>query len=404
MTYISNVSITKIGSCKKLSITFNNLRTDSSFVNAIRRILIGELKTYSLSGDIDIKTNTTKGLFKNNQIIINTISQIPIFINNVTDKLLNKDPRFIISDINDPHKPFINNNNEDITLYAHNFIIYDNNDHIIDFPIKDIILHNTSFIKLRKGEQIHIEVRPKDGIGRNNYAKWKGARVNYRFESYTSLGLIKPTNIGNSPITNLPFETNDEKQNYPINIYNEPTHITLQISSIDHHTEIDSFILALDTLHNKLLTIINMIDDPNSNNISKIKIKYDDNIDNKLTVIITDLIDQLDGIEHNNPLATDTLANIISSHILYNILDHIGTNDTNNQLKNIFATYKQPHPEDPVIEIYTKIPNDLLPPNINKSITGNHTPSYKIFIYTINQIALMITDIKTEFINIIKSL
>lgn len=404
-SYISNIDYPNIGNSQKLKITFNNLRMDTSFVNAIRRILIAEIKTYSLAGDINIKTNTTKGFFKNNELIQHIISKVPFFINSDNNKLLNKDPRFIISDPNNINKPLINVNNEDLVIHAYDLKIIDPNDQPINYPIQNIVLHNISLLKLRKGEQFHMEVRPKESIGRNNYANWKNSRVSYKIESYVSLGLKKSTSNIVNPITGIITETNEEKKDYPINKYNQPTHITIQIDSLHHHDNDTSFIMALDLLENKLLTLRNMIENPNSNQLSSVKISYDDNVPHLLIFTITDNLNDDDkDFFHNNPLATDTLANLITSHILFNIID-IFDGETpeviNSKLRHIFSAYRIPHPENPIIEIRCKIPPEILPKHINQHISGDFSPSYKMLLYTLEQIATLANNVKTQFITLI---
>ena len=105
-------------SANRLMVRFEHPSMDQSFVNALRRILIGELKTYSLMAHTKISKNTTSF---NNEFILSRIQMIPVKINDTSDlEWLERNLIFRFCDDNNWEDPIINEGDLDLHLSEKN--------------------------------------------------------------------------------------------------------------------------------------------------------------------------------------------------------------------------------------------------------------------------------------------
>lgn len=361
-----------------LYITFQNDEMDHSLINAFRRITIGENITYSLKGEVKILINTS---CFNDEYLINRINMIPLQQTLAQD---NQDLVFYLCHPNDPKLPIINNNDIDITITAHQFQIYDTTGNKSNINVTDIIPYDFPLIKLRKGQEFHLFIKPESGIGRR-HATWKSCTATIKYENVVSLGekVVDKTN----PITGTIIETIPDKRDYPKNSLGNPKFITLSLKSNGHLTSEDAFKLTLTTLENKLLTLKHLIDNPmashNDEKSSSIEIIPSTDINNFIQVKITDPDKTL------SPIATHTIGNLLAEHMNYRLLKML--NNNMDLIRESMSAYLNPHPLDSVIYLKIKTPD-----NLYKDST-DIPPSLRLLDDTIEDILGYIRQIKVEF-------
>tara|TARA_R100001163_G_C5068178_1_gene208082 strand:- start:6386 stop:7531 length:1146 start_codon:yes stop_codon:yes gene_type:complete len=366
-----------------LKLVFQGQEMDQSIINAIRRIIIGESPSYSLLGNFTIHLNTSE---LNDEYIMTRIQMIPLFVQNFNDvSFFEQKPLFFISSPDDPKTPLINENDRDLIVNTHMFQIFDQSgNNITDkYPIESIIKYNMPILKLRKGQEFHLEVEPSLGIG-HNHASFKSAIVTYKFENPVSSG--DKTDVNNSPITGEKIETIADKKNYyKDETWENPSNISMTIRENGHYTVDDSFRLALQTLENKLLRLQVLIDNKNtlaSENNTSIEIIPSTDIDNYIQIRIQDP-DNTD-----TPIATHTIGNLIATHMNYRIGKMTKMNIE--QIRLSMASYKRPHPLDEIIYINVKAP-----PGIYNDDKVN--PSERLIDDTISDILGYINKVQAEF-------
>lgn len=375
---ISNLSSLPGG---KLQITFNHLSMDPSFINALRRILIGEMRTYSLASNLQISHNTTSF---NNEFILSKMKMIPAKVNDTRDlKWLEQNLIFRFCSQDNWDDPVVNTGDLDMHLTVHMLQIFDQEgNRVTQYDIREIFPYDFEIITLKKQQQIHISGEIASGIGRN-HATWKGCLVAYKFENPVSQNKSK-SSTGNNPITNQPNETIQEKQSYERNSLDNPEKISLTLKTTGHFSPLDCFRISLDTLEEHLITLRELIDNPMASahtTKTTVEIIPHKDIDNYLQIKIQDL-----G-EHEQPLATHTMGNLLAKHMYYRVLNM--TNHDLNQVRQTMTSYRQPHPLDRIIELNIKVPEALYPDH-------QKDPSLRLFDDTVDDLLNHINQLRYE--------
>jgi len=380
-------------SAGRIKVTFDHPDMDPAFLNALRRMLIGELKVYSLASNLKITKNTTSF---NNEFIQSRVRLVPVKFNDLNNpkskahqtsiRVLESKLIFRFCDPDNWEEALTNKGDLDLHLSIHMMKIFDQEGNLItDLDIKEIFPYNMEIITLRKQQQIHISAEIASGIGKN-HACWKGCMVAYKFENPVSLG-EKPPTTGQNPITNVNNETIPEKREFPINERQNAQIISLTLKTNGHYTPNDCIQLALDTMEEKLITLKELVDNPMLNGTSRsvrtnVEIIPHKDIENYVQIKIQDMT------EHDMPLATHTLGNMIAKHMYYRLTDMIG-NDLE-QLRKSMTSYRQPHPLDRIIYINIKVPDNLYKDNQQKD------QNLRLFDETIDHLIQNINQIREE--------
>jgi len=365
-----------------LKITFQNESMDPSFVNALRRLMIGECPSYSLAGDFTIHLNTS--IF-NDEYIMTRVKMIPLFVENLEDlSFFDQKPVFHLCAPDDPKNPLINNDDVDLMVTTHMFQVYDQTGNpLSDYKIQDLIPYNIPIMKLRKGQEFHLEIEPMSGIG-HNHATFKTGMITYKFENSVSNGEKKVSAI--NPITKEKLETIADKQGYPQNERGNPRAIQMTVSSVGHYTPENCLRLALNTLEDKLLRLQVLVDnriESNDENETRVEIIPSTDIENYIRIKIIDP-DQTDV-----PLATHTMGSLLAAHLSYRM--HSLVNGDLDRIREAMTSYQRPHPLDEIIYLNIKTPSDLY----GRDYSGN-APE-RMLDETINDLLEYIGELKKTF-------
>lgn len=385
-------SVERIGDDLKL--IFQGEEMDPSFLNALRRIMIGENTTLSLMGDFTIHQNGSK---LNDEYIETRVKLMPI-----RDEMKDKigDLVFWLSRDNDTKSPLINQDDRPLIVTSEMFQIYDSSGNRLDdkYQVTDFIPYNMPLLKLRKGEEIRLSVEVNSGIGRN-HASWKSAGVTMKNENPVSLGEAKKTGPV-SPITGERLETIEDKRSYRRNLFGNPENISLRISYNGHLRPDQVFLLTLDTLETKLNSF-QLLLDPSAQNlqdddtVTTIKVTPPSpEIPRKIEVTVKD------PEETSNPLATHTIGNLLRNHMSYRLVRMTAIEPTEanplgmnlEQIRQSISAHMIPHPLDPIMILKIRTP-----PEIGYSDDDGVEPSLKLLNDTIDDLLGYIKAIKKEF-------
>jgi DNA-directed RNA polymerase alpha subunit len=377
----------------ELKVVFQGEKMDPSFVNALRRVLMSEIKAFSLMGNHMIMSNSSQ-VFKNNEFLISRISLIPIYVEDESiDKmeLNSKKLEFCICDNDDKNKPLINLGDEDLVISSYSFQIYEKDTgNRSKLRVEDMIKYDYPILKLRKGEEFHYKGEIAAGCG-YYHATWKGCRVTYKFENDASMmelmGNKKSLEFQRSEITGKILETNETKRNFEKNELGNPEHISLTLRSVGHYNEEYCFRLALDTLEEKLLILENMVENPRQmkNQVTRVEIIPNGSIENYVQVKIQDLEPSMQF------LASHTLGNLIESYMYNRVVKKVGGNLE--EIRQTLSNYKMPHPLDKIIYLHIKVP-----PGYYDKKGNTDDKCIKLLLETIAELKDVIGELRNEFI------
>ena len=372
-------SIQRVNGGQTLKIIFHGEEMDQSFVNSLRRTLMSEIKTYSLMAQQSVLSNTSQ-VFKNNEMLINRIGQIPIYIKDL-DKatFLQEKLIFYICEPDEPDKPLVNNNDTDLEITSYSFQIYDTEGNLTKYKIEDLVPYDLPILKLRKGEEFHYKCEMAEGVG-YYHANWKGCRVAMKYENEISLK-SDHSKSKKSIITGLPLETLDNKRNYPKEQNGDPKFISLSITSVGHYEPELCFKLALETLEEKLLILRNLVENPRMLLSTQINIIHNVNIDNYIEIKIQDME------ETQQFLATETLGNLLRRHMFFKLEKE--TKGDLSKLSKCLINYKRPHPLDRILVLVIQIAPGIW----NKS----DIPAIQLFYETTDNLIGYIKQLKKDF-------
>lgn len=363
-----------------LKITFQGDEMDPSLVNAIRRILMGELRTYSLMDNFTIHANTT--MF-NDEYLETRINMIPIFLKDPKNiKILDEKLVFKICEDGKPNEALVNTGDLDLMIKAHMLQVYDQYGNRVDMDIKDLIPYDFILLKMRKGEKFHMSVEVSDGIGRN-HTSWKSCIATYKFENPVSTGEKKVS--GKNPITKESHESIADKRGYSKNRWENPKNISLTLKSNGHYETEDCFLMALDTLEENLLSFRVLVDNPargQDEDVTRVEIIPSSDIENYIQIKV------MDPDRVGQPLATHTLGNLLANHMYYNLFDQV--KGDLNRIRESMCSYRQPHPLDSIIYLHIKTPDGLYK-------NSDQNPSLKLLDETIDRLLGYIRKLRSEF-------
>lgn len=258
-----------------------------SYANAIRRIIISDLYTYTIDNNsIEFYTNNS---MLNNDFLRKRLELIPIIsdLNNI-----NYDD-IIISCKKD------NEQDDIINIYINDFVCKDKNDNIIENKIIFKQL-NILFSKLNKNQSIAFE------------CKLKKSNAYYSGSSFSPVSVCYYTfKIDNKKVKEITNEM-DEKQKkvflcqdveriYEKNDLGEPHTYEFYIESIGFYNINDIFKLGINSLKEKLNSLMSEFLNDKS---KKITILDNDDENNEFTRFL---------IDHEN----DTIGNLLSSYVSF---------------------------------------------------------------------------------------
>lgn len=363
----------------KLKLTFQGDEMTPAFVNSLRRICMAEIVTYSLM-DVEILHNTSR-VYKNNQFVSDRVKLIPIYINDPKHSSLVNEKLFFYISAKDDSTRFLRNEADDtLTITAHDFQIFDEEKNLNHkYDIKEIIKYPLPILSLRKGEEVHIKVSIKGGVGAL-HASWKGCIPIYKWENTTSLNPQKDAK--RSLITNEVLETMDEKRNYPKTEMGNPKNISLSICDNGHYDSDIVFRLALDKLEEKLLILSNLMDNPKASQDTVVEIIPNANFD-----MLAISIKIEDKVRTPTFLATETIGKLLSSAMFYILYEKVQGNI--DKLRECLCTDRKPHPLDNIIYIDIKTAKDLY--------SKVESQPRQLFNDTIEKLLKLIKEVKTEF-------
>jgi hypothetical protein len=292
--------------------------------------------------------------------------------------VLESDIFFYISALGDPDHPLVNENDLDLTIFAHDLQIFDSQKNPVPISIKDIVQNNYPLLKLRKGEEFHFRGQVARGIG-HYHATFKGAIVAYKFENAVSLKpptKKQPTN----PITGQVLETIPDKRNFPTNRLGNPEHISLTIKPIGHYEPKACFQLALDTIEQKLRILQNLLNDPKHFDTTRVTIMPDANIPGRVLIKVHDLKESEDF------LASNTIIELVTRHMFYKASDMI--NNDPEALLQMMTSCKREHRLHPIMTIDIKPPSTIYP--------KSEDPAIQLFNETIENLLSYIAILRKE--------
>ena len=365
-----------------LKITFQGDRIDPSFVNCLRRLMIGECPSYSLAGDFTIHLNTSS---LNDEYIMTRVHMIPIFVSTIDDlSFFEKKPIFWIAAKGDIRNPLINNDDKDLMVTTHMLQVFDKSGNPLDVDIKQLIKYDFPILKLRKGQEFHLEVTPVSGIG-HNHATFKTGMVTYKFENPVSSGEKDVKSV--NPITKEKLETIADKKAYFKNDRGNPRNITITVRENGHYTVEDCVRLALRIMEDKLLRLQVLIDNRmglgTDDTQTSIEIIPSTDIENYIQIKI------VDPDVSDMPLATHSIGNLLANHMNYRIEELI--KGDLEMIRDSMASDRRPHPLDEIIYLNIKTPKNLY----GKDFTGN--ASERLLDETIGDLLGYIRQIKGKF-------
>lgn len=377
MSHIKKLSVEDNG---KIKITFQGDEMTPAFVNALRRVSMAEIMTYSLMNNVEVLHNTSKA-YKNNEFVSDRVRLIPIYISDPKhSSLVNDNLIFSICAKDDSTRPLVNNNDDTLTITAHDFQIFDEEKNLSrKYDITEMIKYPLPIISLRKGEEVHIKTGIKGGVGAL-HASWKGCIPTYKWEN--TISLDPPKDAKRSLITNEVLETIDDKRNYPKTNVGNPQHISLSISDTGHYDSDIVFGLALDTLEEKLLVLSNLVDNPMANKDTIVEIVPNANFD-----MLAISIKIEDKVRTPMFLASETIGKLLSSTMFYILYEKI--NGNMDKLRECMCADRKPHPLDNIIYIDIKTTKNLYP--------KAESQPRQLFNEAIDKLLKLIKEVRTEF-------
>lgn len=378
----SNLIAEKERNGSVLRIRFQGMEMDPSFVNTLRRIIMGELPCYSLMGNFTIHSNTS---IYNDEYLETRFKLVPIYVADVKkSEILDQRLVFHICEDNNPKAPLVNENDLDLVVTTHMLQIYDEYGNKLEYDVKDYILYDFPMLKLRKGEEFHLSVEINDGIGRN-HSSWKSAIVTYKFENDVSLRRPEK-NAKRNPISNEVIETIKDKKEYKKNVHSNPESISMTIKGNGHYEPETCFMLALNNLEEKLHNFRLLVENPMASQAeertTKVEILPNNDIENYIQIKVTD------PDKSNFPLATHTMGNLLANHLYYHLYDKIQGDIQ--KIRESMCSYNYPHPLDTIIYVNIKTPEGLY---------GNteRYPSLELLDETITNLLGYIAKLRKEF-------
>jgi DNA-directed RNA polymerase II subunit RPB3 len=281
------------------SIIFNIKNVSHSLVNALRRIILSEIKTLKFRTEpyekSDVKIKINNGCL-HNEFLAHRIGMIPINVENVDDfnveeytfKLkVKNDTNKIINITTNDFKVYFNSSGEEKEITDHNMFPEDpiTKEHIL------ICILKPNFSNLEEGEEINIECKASISNGAENAGYSPACKSVFyntvdEHKSTEELNkLIKTEGLTSEDKRSiiLNFTNHEKYRHYKTNEYGEPNEFTFEIESIGVFKPENIFKKAIILLKNKIqLFSINI----NANNNEYVDIVKSNTIINALDINI----------------------------------------------------------------------------------------------------------------------
>lgn len=251
---------------KRLDFDIENI--DVSVVNAIRRVILSEIKNVACT-DVTFIKNTSA---LHNEYTSHRLSLLPLCFSEKEIEKFNSDKyKFVI---NESGKKNITTH--DIRIYDDNGNLYSEQVHRQIFPACPITKNYILISKLKNDEEaLHVEFRASKGIAKDN-AQWSTVSTCTYFFNINEELVEKERETA---VDKNKFETIDKFRLYKKNVYGEPNsfHFTIESECLMQPQEI--FVQSVEILKNKLQNVlysskIDVIDE--ESNMYVIQIKNED--------------------------------------------------------------------------------------------------------------------------------
>lgn len=323
----------------------NNDKYKLSFMNAIRRICIGEVKINAINIEsINIYNNTS---CINHSMLKKRLELCPIYKKNIYDNL----------------KLSLDITNTDFkmkSIYLSDFKILNkhSNKEEFDYNISDIFIYpKILFAKLKQDENIYIEAEfTENNLNNANSAFCPVCPITFHFKQDEAKVKNELSKL-KSEFEKNDYKLRDADRLYQMNEKYEPTICVYSLESCGNISPNQIIKECLDIFEQKLLNQIKKIESYNSNELLEIK-KADYNIE---------------SFDYRFKYEDTTLGNLLQEYIF-----------ENNKIN--FVGYDVPHPLDNILIIRLGLNKDTTIENTNK-----------IMIDTINMIIDYIKDLQKEW-------
>lgn len=317
---------------------------DTSIANAIRRIIMSEIKNLAFSPN-DIKLSQNKSQY-HNEVLIKRFGYITINMDYVNDNHIKpNDIKLILSSKDNIDEPLKNDTQSIMKVYLHQHLSLFISNKKLD--IKQLCPHNSLLLTLRPREEIRAEMIPSYGIGLQN-AIWHSGICAYKFATDTDIKAEEDDE-------HVPYiETNEELLKYIGHDRKKPVSIILTVESIGKFTSINLLKQSISVINEKVERIEKMI----------LSSKLDIDMDKNTPYLAKYRINNEDH----------TIGNVLEYYSLMRLIYYIKktvenmiqsetikeTDKDDEMLKLItqcVCGYRKVHPDDQFIELCLQIPH-----------------------------------------------
>lgn len=347
---------------------------DTSIANGIRRAVMNTSKCYALTETLtedmintinsifDLNFNPDNKMytvfytsFDNVQKLSHRLSRMPIYYGKETEKYL-ESGNLIVTYGSDPTHPYVHESNEPLRIYSRNLTVThypgseeeESKSHELNKDEKaDLFKYNSYLFTLHKGDILHMFAQPVAGYGATN-TKFNPCPTRYCYVSddmssiagernYARNGEVIKDMCGNPEQIEIRVEENGKK--HPI------------------HATADAIEYMIDQ--------IKYFQQEYANDTSEVVKLKESGISNLQIIQIFNPTEEADRLHETDSridfIADYTLANMITSHMLYKVLSIIylvaGTDET--VLFRLMEQTKiaclKPHPNPRIMEMQIKI-------------------------------------------------
>lgn len=302
---------------------------DFSIVNALRRIIIGELDTWAVDPElVAITTNTSQ---YNSEVLRERMGLITINsqeVSKIGDVIL------VLSDSTNVDEPFKNTTNGDLKVYINDLkLIKDGK--IVKTDLRQLLPHNSILLTLHSGEAIHMSMKLKKGKGIQN-PRWNAGYCMYKFVTDRDLD----TEYGE-------VETNQQQFEYQGANEKSPRAVILTLESYGKMETSTMIVSAINELQTRLNNIWDELGNSASKKVTARQVGEDDSF----------ITFKIFGEDH-------TIGNVLSyicfNEIYQSIKDTCDQRSDKNPVNYIvecLTDYVKLHPFDDFIELHIKLPS-----------------------------------------------
>ena len=339
------------------TLTFDVAHCNTSFVNALRRIIITNITTVGF--DTEDYNNSDMKVIKNtsslhNEFLLHRIGMIPVHMKNVEDY----DPSNYKFTLNVENK-----SQQIINVTTNDFVITnlttntEETDKEKFFPMNPITKHHILITRLKPGgldgigEHIHIEGKSSKGIGQTHikYSPVSNVLFTNKIDEEKKIVALNKylEGIPDDEVEALKhkFDLEESQRHFYTNDNGDPNKFEFKIES---RGVLEPYIILLEGLKQMLFKV------------KHFKVEFEKSIlNNESTIEIKDspsIMKSFDIIVNNE---THTLGHVLQSYV--NLF---------NEDKDIFVGYINPHPLEKKIVFRVKVPNkDILKAVFNDTTT-----------------------------------